>query len=298
VLAQVRAQTYRKYAWPEGFGRAFERNGTVVSLVTALSLALFLVFTGWLASPARFFAPWSDAEGSFYAVLPHGVMASIFLLVSVYVAIALLASFVRFWPDMGEDTLEFVKAPQLSGATWDAMGLKYLDGGGDGCTYPDAAPSFARRTFHHLTFYGFLLCFAATTVATAYHYIFGWKAPYPLYSLPVLLGVFGGAGLIAGPAGLIWLRNRRDPELADESQDAMDSGFMWLLLGTSATGLLLLFLRETRVMGVLLATHLGIVLALFLTLPYGKFVHALYRFAALVRFHIEHRRSLPFSSSE
>jgi citrate/tricarballylate utilization protein len=51
-------------------------------------------------------------------------------------------------------------------------------------------------------------------------------------------------------------------------------------------------------MGVLLATHLGIVLALFLTLPYGKFVHALYRFAALVRFHIERRRPLPNLGTE
>jgi citrate/tricarballylate utilization protein len=37
-------------------------------------------------------------------------------------------------------------------------------------------------------------------------------------------------------------------------------------------------------MGVLLALHLGFVFALFITLPYGKFVHGLYRFAALVRY--------------
>lgn len=154
--AQVRRQTCRKCAWPESFGRAFERNGTGVSLVTAASLALFLAFTGGLAGPARFFAPWPDAKGSFYAVLPHGVMASVLLPVAAFVVVSLLASFVRFWPDMGEDALEFVKAPQLSGATRDAMGLGYLDGAGDRCTYPDARPSFARRTCHHLAFHGFL----------------------------------------------------------------------------------------------------------------------------------------------
>ena len=42
-------------------------------------------------------------------------------------------------------------------------------------------------------------------------------------------------------------------------------------------------------MGVMLAVHLGIVMALFLTLPYGKFVHTVYRFAALVRNAIEKR---------
>jgi citrate/tricarballylate utilization protein len=49
---------------------------------------------------------------------------------------------------------------------------------------------------------------------------------------------------------------------------------------------------------VLLIVHLGAVLALFVTLPYGKFVHALYRFAALVRYHIERRRPLPDVAAE
>ena len=50
-----------------------------------------------------------------------------------------------------------------------------------------------------------MLCFAATVVATVYHYALGWKAPYPFYSLPVILGTLGGLGLLAGSAGLSWL---------------------------------------------------------------------------------------------
>jgi citrate/tricarballylate utilization protein len=298
ILAQVRKTTYKKYAWPAALASAFERNGVVVSLVTAVSLAAVFLFTAWYAQPDRFFSAWSDAEGSFYAVLPHNLMAGVFTAVFAFVIVAFLMSFARFWPDMGEETLEFVKAPSLTNATWDAMGLRYLDGGGDGCTYPDAKPSFARRNYHHLTFYGFLLCLAATTVATIYHYVFGWKAPYPFYSLPVVLGTLGGIGLLVGPVGLLALKYQRDPELGDPTQRGMDSGFLVLLFLVSLTGLLLLFLRETRAMGVLLSIHLGVVLALFLTMPYGKFVHALYRFAALVRFHIERRRPLPEIGSE
>ncbi|MGH8518784.1 MAG: tricarballylate utilization protein TcuB, partial [Panacagrimonas sp.] len=102
----------------------------------------------------------------------------------------------------------------------------------------------------------------------------------------------------AGPIGLMWLRHRRDQELADPSQAGMDVGFLVLLLVTSVTGLSLLAFRETRAMGVLLALHLGAVMALFLTLPYGKFVHALYRFAALVRFHLERRQPMPEVGAE
>jgi citrate/tricarballylate utilization protein len=54
--------------------------------------------------------------------------------------------------------------------------------------------------------------------------------------------------------------------------------------------LLLLALRGTPAMGTLLAVHLGVVFGLFLTLPYGKFVHAIYRYAALVRYSLEQSR--------
>ena len=37
-------------------------------------------------------------------------------------------------------------------------------------------------------------------------------------------------------------------------------------------------------MGILLAVHLGFVLGLFVSMPYGKFVHGLYRFAALAQY--------------
>jgi citrate/tricarballylate utilization protein len=42
-------------------------------------------------------------------------------------------------------------------------------------------------------------------------------------------------------------------------------------------------------MGPLLALHLGVVFALFITMPYGKFVHGIYRFVALVRYARERR---------
>jgi len=43
-------------------------------------------------------------------------------------------------------------------------------------------------------------------------------------------------------------------------------------------------------MALLLAVHLGVVLALFLTMPYGKFAHAAYRVAALLKYAAERRQ--------
>ena len=62
-----------------------------------------------------------------------------------------------------------------------------------------------------------------------------------------------------------------------------------MLFLTSLTGFLLMILRETAAMGILLAVHLGVVLALFATLPYGKFVHGLYRFLALMKYSAERK---------
>ena len=44
-------------------------------------------------------------------------------------------------------------------------------------------------------------------------------------------------------------------------------------------------------MSSLLAIHLAVVLALFVTLPFGKFVHGIYRSAALLRNALEQRQS-------
>jgi citrate/tricarballylate utilization protein len=86
--------------------------------------------------------------------------------------------------------------------------------------------------------------------------------------------------------------------LSGAKQTGMDVGFLVLLLLVSVTGLMLLASRETAAMGVLLAAHLGVVMALFITLPYGKFVHAVYHFAALVRYHLERKRPLPELGAE
>jgi citrate/tricarballylate utilization protein len=104
-----------------------------------------------------------------------------------------------------------------------------------------------------------------------------------------MLGTVGGLGLMIGPIGLLAAKWRRDPALADEPRYDMDAAFIAMLFLTSVTGLALLLLRETAAMGFLLALHLGVVFGFFVTLPYGRFVHGIYRFLALVRFAAERR---------
>ena len=52
----------------------------------------------------------------------------------------------------------------LAIAAWDVLTLKNLGGGGNGCNDNSEAFSMRRRYLHHAMFYGFMLCFAATTL--------------------------------------------------------------------------------------------------------------------------------------
>jgi citrate/tricarballylate utilization protein len=285
AMAKVRLETYTEYAWPAALGGLYKRNGVTVSVALALGLALLLLLG--TAQPGGL---WQNVGGNFYAIFPHNLLAALFGAVFLFAMAALGVGVTRFWRDVAAGTAN-ASVPAVAEAAKHALTLKYLDGGhGDGCNESADAFTLARRRFHHLTFYGFMLCFAATVVATFYHYALGVHAPYPFLSVPVLLGTAGGLGLLAGPAGLLWLNLRRHPEQGDAAQRPMDRGFIALLLLTSASGLALLGLRGTAAMPALLAMHLGIVMALFATLPYGKFAHGIYRSAALLKSSIEKRQ--------
>ena len=125
-------------------------------------------------------------------------------------------------------------------------------------------------------------------MAAIYDHFLGLPAPYPFWSVPVVLGTVGGIGMVVGTLGLFGLKLVGDPLPASQRLLGADVALLFLLCMTAGTGLLLLALRETGAMGVLLAVHLGFVLALFLTMPYSRFVHGVYRAAALVRNAREH----------
>ncbi len=288
IMARVRVQSYADHAWPPALGRLYQRNGLTLALALAAGLGLLLLLA--LAQNGTLWQ--GPLAGNFYRVFPHNLMVSLFAPIFVYALLALGLGVRGFWMGVSPaDRASDAPVAALGEATRDALRLKYLDGGhGLGCNEADDAFTLWRRRFHHFTFYGFMLCFAATLVATLYHYLLGRHAPYAFASLPVLLGTAGGVGLLLGPAGLMWLNLRRHPLHGDAAQKPMDRGFIALLFLASASGIALLAWRDSAAMALLLALHLAVVMTLFLTLPYSKFAHGIYRAAALLKWAIEKRQ--------
>jgi citrate/tricarballylate utilization protein len=279
TLAAIRGESYEAYCWPRFLAGAFRRHdvGTGIGLAVVLSAVMFAFTQALNPDGLR-----RSNAGDFYGVVPHAVMVALFGLVSLFVLTALGIGATRFWRVAGKGLRGSVTAAAMGRAVRDALTLRHLHSTGVDCTSDEDVRTPWRRWFHHCTFYGFLLCFASTCVAAIYHGVFGWHAPYALTSVPVLLGTVGGVGLVIGPAGLFALMRRRDPDLGTPGQREFNGSFLVLLFLTSVTGLALMILRDFAVMGSLLVIHLGVVLALFITLPYGKFVHGVYRFVALV----------------
>jgi citrate/tricarballylate utilization protein len=279
TFAKLRNDTYVEYAWPRTCGKLFERNGTFVSLLIAAGIALVL-FLAMRFRPLETTPGGRIGSGAFYAVIPEAAMLAVALATLGFATLALAMSVRHFWLDTGGPGLQL---RYLTRAAMDVLTLRNLGGGGHGCNHRDEAHSESRRYAHQLLFFGFLLCLASTSVAGFYEHVLGWLSPYPFLSLPVLLGTVGGVGMLLGAGGLIWVKIKSDPAPAARKLLSNDYALLAQLILAAGTGLLLLFLRDTRLMGVLLALHLGAVLSFFVAIPYSKFVHGIYRSAALVR---------------
>ncbi len=286
TMAELRVQTYQKYAWPSIASGLFHRNGRMVSLLTTALCVVVLVLTWLFRGTDALFSAHRGA-GAFYGVISYPSMVVGGLIFFMFAITALAMGLARFVRGMGWNLAEPVRPFHLVVAMRDVLTLRYLGGAGDGCNDVDDGFTHQRRWFHQAVFYGFASCLVSTTAAAVYDHLLHLPAPYAFFSLPVLTGTIGGLAILAGTAGFFRLKLVRDPRPTVHALLGMDVVFSAQLFLVSLSGLLLLFLRGTAAMGVLLALHLGLVAALFLSFPYGKFVHMLYRFAALVRYAAE-----------
>jgi len=288
LLQEERVRTYERYTTPEFARRAFERPVRAFVLTVALVVALATVGVAetsrWHQLTTRL-----QGAGAFYKVVPYGVMLGVALGISFLAAWLVAAKARRFWADIRTAVREGIGRPSgaraIARVAWEALVLRWQTGGGDGCYALDNdRPSGMRRCLHVSLVFGFGLAFAATIAAAIEQDLAGIEPPYPLLSVPVVLGLIGGILMMAGAAGLLILRVAADPAVSVAPMRKLDYTFIFSLILVALTGILLLALRNEPGMGVLLLVHLVSVGVFFLLIPYSKMLHSVFRLLALCRF--------------
>jgi citrate/tricarballylate utilization protein len=284
ILSRVRLASYRAYArpphlpaWLRGPARLRGR-GALAAAATGVAAALIVI----IALTGGIGALWSH-QGPYQVISYPALLVTVLLPTAWSVAVMLRAA-ARYWHD--------ARGPRAGLPGWAALGkalayaasLRYQRGRGE-CSYPGETPSPARRRLHATVFYGFAACSAATVSAAFMQDIMGIPPPYPLLSVPVITGTAGGLAMIAGCAGLAVLKRHGDPAPA-----AADYGLLIGLGLLAFTGMLTLLLRTTPAYGLVLVAHLATIVVCFAVLPYTRFVHAVYRFLAIVADNMERRR--------
>jgi len=282
TLAAVRQRSYRDYLWPAWLGRAFRSPAVAIAATVGFVVLATLAIVLLCTPPAALFGA-DDREGAFYRVMPWSIMAGAAGVSLLWAVACIGLATVQFWREIAPDVsnTEIVRA--LAPALRDIVTLRHLGGGGSGCNDIGERMSQQRRWAHHVMVAGFAGTALSTVSAAIYHHALGVAAPYPLTSLPVLLGLVGGVAMLAGIGGLLCLESRTDKEPSDQREVQLNVAFLVLLALVTLSGLAVLALRGTAAMGLLLTGHLGLVFGFFVVLPFSKAVHAPFRAAALLR---------------
>ena len=288
ALSEVRAETYAEFAWPRWLATMLRRPWAVAS-VAAVALVLGLAGVALTGGGSGFLSA-HLGPGAFYRILPWLALMVPSLAVSLFVVAVLLAGTAGLIREAGGTWRSLAHGRVWGGALVDGLRLRYLGGGGGNCYYPEAeTPSSSRRILHGLVLGGFLAAFLSTTIAAIEQDLLHLDPPYPLLSAPVILGTAGGVAMVIGCAGLLWLKRSSTSSLAAPAMTGMDTVFLLVLGLGSLTGLLTLALRATPLLGPALVVHVAVLAALYVTAPYGKFVHWVYRLGALLQYRAESR---------
>jgi len=216
------------------------------------------------------------AAHGYDAVVPHWLIYAVYFPVAGWVMLASGVGGSRMWKLLGRQGPPR-KGSFLSGLTGVVTDLATHKSFGD-CT---AKPS--RRTGHLLLFWGFVGAAVTSGLLIVAIYVQGLPMPLPLWHPYKVLGNLSAVALVVG--GAMLLVNRYGSGRALVSSSSFDSFFLGLVAAVIGTGVLTEVIRlaeQPTAAFVLYTLHLGVVMTLFLTFPYSKFAHMLYRTLALV----------------
>ena len=225
ALAEVRTESWDRFAWPGALGGLFQRSGVALAAALVAGIAAAVPGGPGAAGRGRGLLCLSRSlgdGGDLRARLPAAARRD-----GDGPARLLARGGRRARHPVGP-----ARRDPVGGAAEEPLGRA-----GTGLQLREGRPLFRHAPDHASgVLYGFLLCFASTSSGTVLHYVFALEAPYSLFSLPKLLGVPGGIALSVGALGLAWLKTKADPELGAPDTGGGQMGFVLLLALSGSRG--------------------------------------------------------------
>jgi len=274
VLQAVRGLEVEKLAFPPAAGRLVGRAATTWPLLLALPILFWIALlaaAGRLTVPPEFHA--------YEQLVPHAFIYGVFFPVAAWVILASWVSGRRFWAALGA-------ASPRSGTFLGSL-MPVVGEIASHKRFRSCGAARPRFTSHFLLLWGFVG--AAVTSALLIVGIYVQKLPMPLaLSHPYkILGNLSAVLLVVGGTLLVVARlAQRSAAGASAAFDAYFLGMVALVIATGVLSEVARFAFSTELAFAIYITHLGVVLNLFLTFPYSKFAHLLYRSLAMVHQHM------------
>lgn len=149
--------------------------------------------------------------------------------------------------------------------------------------FRDCGANQWRVNGHRMLLWSFIILAFVTGVVFIAADVFGFHTPWPLYNPIKILANIGAILLLYGVISLIVNRSRASAE-GKLSSSYQDWFLIYLVLAVGVTGLLTEILRlvHNAFYPGMYALHLIAVFMLFLSIPYSKFAHLIYRTTAYV----------------
>jgi quinone-modifying oxidoreductase subunit QmoC len=273
VLQAVRSLAVEALAFPAWLGRWVANARTTWPLLLGLPLLFWvalLAATGQLRLPEGFHA--------YEQLVPHWLIYSVFFPVAGFAALASWTGGRRLWRSLGQGAPRAGSMPAALAAVAVEIAAHRRFG--------DCGSAGWRRLGHLALFWGFVGAAATSGLLVIAMYVQGEAMPLAQAHPYKILGNLSALLLLLGSGILI--ANR----LTQERRLGGSTAFDWFLNGVVAlvivTGVLAELLRLLVGRGVPVAAaasvyvvHLAAITTLFLTFPYSKFAHVVYRTLAM-----------------
>ncbi len=270
VLQTVRALVIETLAFPRILGRMVGSAATTWPLLIAGPILFWvglLAVTGHLSVPAGALA--------YDRFVPHWLIYAVFFPVAGWVGYASWVSGRRFWNLLGDGS------PR--GGSFLKQLIPVLQEIATHKRFASCEAARPRRVGHLTLLWGFIGAALTSGLLIVALYALRAEMPLPLEHPFKVLGNVSAVLLVIG--GVLLVKTRLADRDRAGASTAFDSFFLGIVIAVIATGVLAevgRFLLPAEMACVIYVVHLGAVLSLFLTFPYSKFAHMLYRTLALV----------------